>query len=66
MEEAIDGWITTNILLENFNHRHAKKNSLTSVRTEHELDSDMVGVLDLGGASTQVTFTRKIFIFIYK
>ena len=66
MEEAIDGWITTNILLENFNHRHAKKSPLTSVRIAHELDSDMVGVLDLGGASTQITFTRKILIFIHK
>ena len=56
MEEAIDGWITTNILLEKFKHRHEKKKSSSKT----ELDPDMVGVLDLGGASTQVTFTCKI------
>ena len=27
--------------------------------SNEELDPDMVGVLDLGGASTQVTFTCK-------
>lgn len=54
MEEAIDGWITTNILLEKFKHRHEKKKRLNSLGG---FDTDMVGVLDLGGASTQVTFT---------
>jgi hypothetical protein len=58
MEEAIDGWITTNILLEKFKHRHEKKKRLEN------FDADMVGVLDLGGASTQVTFTCKIQIHI--
>ncbi|UJR14965.1 hypothetical protein I4U23_001944 [Adineta vaga] len=53
VEEAIDGWITTNILLEKFKHRHTKKKHLA----KQELDTDMVGVLDLGGASTQITFT---------
>ena len=56
MEEAIDGWITTNILLEKFKHRHAMKKKKRTVTTQ-EFDADMVGVLDLGGASTQVTFT---------
>jgi hypothetical protein len=55
MEEAIDGWITTNILLEKFKHRHAQR-----IRSQQEFDPDMVGVLDLGGASTQVTFTCKL------
>jgi hypothetical protein len=59
MEEAIDGWITTNILLEKFKQRHTKKNLSQRVKSQ-ELDPDMVGVLDLGGASTQVTFTCKI------
>ncbi|CAF0733058.1 unnamed protein product [Adineta steineri] len=59
MEEAIDGWITTNILLEKFKHRHAKKKQMDSSVGPDELDPDMVGVLDLGGASTQVTFTYK-------
>ncbi|CAF0812627.1 unnamed protein product [Adineta ricciae] len=53
IEEAIDGWITTNVLLEKFKHRHTKK----KVLAKKELDTDMVGVLDLGGASTQITFT---------
>lgn len=52
MEEAISGWITTNLLMEKFQHRRHKKSP--------QFDSNMVGVLDLGGASTQVTFTRKI------
>ena len=60
MEEAIDGWITTNILLEKFKHRHEKKKNLGRIPSGEEFDSDMVGVLDLGGASTQVTFTCKI------
>jgi hypothetical protein len=60
MEEAIDGWITTNILLEKFKRRHEKKKNLERTASEEELDPDMVGVLDLGGASTQVTFTCKI------
>ena len=55
IEEAIDGWITTNVLLEKFKHRHTKK----KVLGKKELDTDMVGVLDLGGASTQITFTCK-------
>ncbi|CAF4924547.1 unnamed protein product [Rotaria sp. Silwood1] len=59
IEEAIDGWITTNILLENFKHRHSKKKQLEHSSSQIEFDSDMVGVLDLGGASTQVTFTYK-------
>ncbi len=59
MEEAIDGWITTNILLENFKHRHEKKKRLGQIISKEKFDSDMVGVLDLGGASTQVTFTCK-------
>ncbi|CAF3213079.1 unnamed protein product [Rotaria sp. Silwood2] len=58
MEEAIDGWITTNILLEKFKHRHEKQKQLGQT-TAPELDPYMVGVLDLGGASTQVTFTYK-------
>ena len=58
MEEAIDGWITTNILLEKFKHRHQKKKR--SNNSQERFDSDMVGVLDLGGASTQVTFTCTI------
>jgi hypothetical protein len=58
MEEAIDGWITTNILLEKFKSRHAHKKK----PSHEELDPDMVGVLDLGGASTQVTFTCKIYL----
>jgi hypothetical protein len=66
MEEAIDGWITTNILLEKFKHRHADKAHIQRVHTQNKLDPDMVGVLDLGGASTQVTFTRKILFFVYK
>ena len=60
MEEAIDGWITTNILLEKFKHRHEKKKHWKQINSRDDLDSDMVGVLDLGGASTQVTFTCKI------
>ena len=59
MEEAIDGWITTNILLEKFKHRHTKEKRLKRMASNEELDPDMVGVLDLGGASTQVTFTCK-------
>jgi hypothetical protein len=59
MEEAIDGWITTNILLEKFKNRHTKQKRLERIAAQEELDPDMVGVLDLGGASTQVTFTRK-------
>jgi len=61
MEEAIDGWITTNILLEKFKHRHTKKKQLDRIAAHEDLDPDMVGVLDLGGASTQVTFTCKIY-----
>jgi len=61
MEEAIDGWITTNILLEKFKNRHAKKKHSQLTNSQKELDPDMVGVLDLGGASTQVTFTCKIY-----
>ncbi|CAF3336278.1 unnamed protein product [Rotaria sp. Silwood2] len=57
MEEAIDGWITTNILLEKFKHRHSEKKQIERTNSDDEFDSDMVGVLDLGGASTQVTFT---------
>jgi hypothetical protein len=64
MEEAIDGWITTNILLEKFKHRHEKKKRIERVTSQEKFDSDMVGVLDLGGASTQVTFTCKIFQLI--
>jgi len=60
MEEAIDGWITTNILLEKFKHRHAKQSVPPS---PDQLDPNMVGVLDLGGASTQVTFTCKNLFF---
>ncbi len=66
MEEAIDGWITTNILLEKFKHRHEKKKHLQPIISEEELDPDMVGVLDLGGASTQVTFTCTIHINTYR
>ncbi|CAF2982842.1 unnamed protein product [Rotaria socialis] len=57
MEEAIDGWITTNILLEKFKHRHEKRKKSGQTISPTELDQDMAGVLDLGGASTQVTFT---------
>ena len=60
MEEAIDGWITTNILLEKFKHRHEQKILHNVLNHKQEFDPDMVGVLDLGGASTQVTFTCKI------
>lgn len=60
MEEAIDGWITTNILLEKFKHRHEKKKRSQRSNSSEEFDADMVGVLDLGGASTQVTFTCTI------
>jgi hypothetical protein len=65
MEEAIDGWITTNILLEKFKHRHTKKKRLEHISSQTGLDPDMVGVLDLGGASTQVTFTCKIYLNIF-
>jgi hypothetical protein len=61
MEEAIDGWITTNILLENFKKRHTKEKLSQRMKSQEEFDSDMAGVLDLGGASTQVTFTCKIY-----
>jgi len=61
MEEAIDGWITTNILLENFKNRHTKEKLSQRIKSHEEFDSDMAGVLDLGGASTQVTFTCKIY-----
>ncbi len=61
MEEAIDGWITTNILLENFKNRHTKEKLSQRIKSQEEFDSDMAGVLDLGGASTQVTFTCKIY-----
>lgn len=54
MEEAIDGWITTNILLEKFKHRHTQR-----IQPADGFDPYMAGVLDLGGASTQVTFTCK-------
>lgn len=57
MEEAIDGWITTNILLEKFKHRHTEEKRQERLVSGDQLDPDMVGVLDLGGASTQVTFT---------
>ncbi|CAF2106012.1 unnamed protein product [Rotaria magnacalcarata] len=57
MEEAIDGWITTNILLEKFKHRHENRKKSRQIISPAELDQDMTGVLDLGGASTQVTFT---------
>ena len=60
MEEAIDGWITTNILLEKFKHRHTEAKRVERLASGDELDEDMVGVLDLGGASTQVTFTCKV------
>ncbi|CAF1130295.1 unnamed protein product [Rotaria sordida] len=59
MEEAVDGWITTNLLLEKFKHRHARRSQLEGPKSEDEFDPYMVGVLDLGGASTQVTFTYK-------
>ena len=59
MEEAIDGWITTNILLEKFKHRHTEEKRQERLVSGDQLDPDMVGVLDLGGASTQVTFTCK-------
>ncbi|CAF1598217.1 unnamed protein product [Rotaria sp. Silwood1] len=59
MEEAIDSWITTNLLLEKFKHRHEKKKRMKQVNSSEELDPYMVGVLDLGGASTQITFTYK-------
>ncbi|CAF0752368.1 unnamed protein product [Rotaria sordida] len=59
MEEAIDGWITTNILLEKFKHRHEHKKQSGTITSPDELDPYMVGVLDLGGASTQVTFSYK-------
>ncbi|CAF1551132.1 unnamed protein product, partial [Didymodactylos carnosus] len=54
LEEAIDGWITTNLLLEKFKHKHESYLRHSS----DDIDTDMVGVLDLGGASTQVTFTH--------
>ncbi len=67
MEEAIDGWITTNILLEKFKHRHAqKKNLIQRIKSQQDFDPDMVGVLDLGGASTQVTFTCKTNLHLSK
>lgn len=66
IEEAIDGWITTNILLEKFKHRHANKKRLQRGNDQEEFDPDMVGVLDLGGASTQVTFTCKIDVYLSK
>lgn len=58
-EEAIDGWITTNILLEKFKGLHEKRKKSGKKLQEDEFDKDMFGVLDLGGASTQVTFTCK-------
>lgn len=61
MEEAIDGWITTNILLEKFKHRHDKNKPPNQIISPENFDADMVGVLDLGGASTQVTFTCKFY-----
>jgi hypothetical protein len=60
MEEAIDGWMTTNILLEKFKHKHAQQTTSQRIKSQTEFDPDMVGVLDLGGASTQVTFICKI------
>lgn len=66
IEEAIGGWITTNILLEKFYQRHAIKKRLHRMKDQNEFDSDMVGVLDLGGASTQVTFTCKINVYLSK
>jgi hypothetical protein len=65
MEEAIDGWITTNILLEKFKRRHTEEKRLERLNKHDEFDPDMVGVLDLGGASTQVTFTRTYYRVVY-
>ena len=59
MEEAIDGWITTNIILEKFKQRQTQIRMSDSLGKLNEYTHQMVGVLDLGGASTQVTFTRK-------
>lgn len=56
VEEAIDGWITTNILADRFDYRQKSKPQSVS---GSDLDSNKAGVIDLGGASTQVTFTRK-------
>lgn len=52
--------------MEKFKHRHEKKQHSYPVKDQQEFDADMVGVLDLGGASTQVTFTCMMNVYLSK
>ncbi|NP_001002379.2 ectonucleoside triphosphate diphosphohydrolase 8 isoform X1 [Danio rerio] len=53
MEEGAYGWITTNYLLESF-IKHTFEGSWI-----HPKAGKIIGALDLGGASTQISFTPK-------
>ncbi|XP_033102855.1 ectonucleoside triphosphate diphosphohydrolase 8-like [Anneissia japonica] len=54
-EEGIFGWITTNFLLHSFNDGSSLERHVRSlIFTEDAVST--VGALDLGGASTQITF----------
>uniref|UniRef100_A0A8B9U013 Ectonucleoside triphosphate diphosphohydrolase 8 n=1 Tax=Anas zonorhyncha TaxID=75864 RepID=A0A8B9U013_9AVES len=51
-EEGAYGWITINYLLESFTKVGDRQNT-------HSFDTNILGALDLGGASTQISFIPK-------
>uniref|UniRef100_A0A8D2MWI8 Ectonucleoside triphosphate diphosphohydrolase 8 n=1 Tax=Zonotrichia albicollis TaxID=44394 RepID=A0A8D2MWI8_ZONAL len=54
-EEGSFGWITVNYLLETL-----VKVQSTWKKWEHPQDTEVLGALDLGGASTQITFQPRV------
>ena len=53
-EEGVFGWITSNLLLE-----MAETSSHSGGRSLQDLQSGALGAMDMGGASTQITFPPK-------